>query len=315
MKYPFRKREGEVSPSDMSTSGNFARQFADIRAFIDRGIEVVCGESSPLVPPRLRDSMAYSLLAGGKRLRPALCLKGAELFGIEGERAFPLALSFEMIHTASLIHDDLPAMDDDVLRRGKATNHVLFGEATAILAGDALMALAFEYPLRELPEKGIAPERICSALSLMASALGPSGICGGQVLDMDGELLSEETPWRIARQKTAVLLSAAVTAGAILGGADEGAQASLRAYGNHLGTAFQIVDDILDVTSTAEELGKTPGKDAAQKKKTFVSVYGMEKALSLASEQTALAVAALENLPGDTAFFSGLADYLTERTF
>ena len=299
----------------MTTSESFARQFAEIRTFIDEGIEIFCAQPSPLVPSRLRDSMVYSLLAGGKRLRPALCLKGAELFGIARERALPLALSYEMIHTASLIHDDLPAMDDDVLRRGKATNHVLFGEATAILAGDALMALAFEYPLRELPEMGIAPERICSALSLMASALGPSGICGGQVLDMDGELLSEETPWRIARQKTAVLLSAAVTAGAILGGADEGAQASLRAYGNHLGTAFQIVDDILDVTSTAEELGKTPGKDAAQKKKTFVSVYGMEKALSLASEQTALAVAALENLPGDTAFFSGLADYLTERTF
>lgn len=299
----------------MAESGNFGRLFADIRTFIDKEIEAFCAQPFPLVPSRLMESMAYSLLAGGKRLRPALCLKGAELFGIVRERAFPLALSFEMIHTASLIHDDLPAMDDDVLRRGKATNHVLFGEATAILAGDALMALAFEYPLRELPGKGIDPDRICSALSLLATALGPSGICGGQVLDMDGELLSDETPWRIARQKTAVLLSASVTTGAILGGADEEARASLNAYGNHLGTAFQIVDDILDVTSTAEELGKTPGKDAAQNKKTFVAAYGMDKALSLAAEQTALAVTALENLPGDTAFFSGLADYLTERTF
>ena len=299
----------------MNTSESFARQFEEIRIFIDGEIEAFCARSTPLVPPRLRDSMAYSLLAGGKRLRPALCLKGAELFGIARERAFPLALSFEMIHTASLIHDDLPAMDDDVLRRGKATNHVLFGEATAILAGDALMALAFEHPLCELPGKGIDARRICSALLLLASALGPSGICGGQVLDMDGEIQSDESPWRIARQKTAVLLSASVTTGAIIGGADEEAQASLRAYGNHLGTAFQIVDDILDVTSTAEELGKTPGKDAAQNKKTFVTAYGMEKARPLAAEQTAMAVTALENLPGDTAFFSGLAEYLTERTF
>ena len=299
----------------MTDSGNFARQFSEIRTFIDGEIELFCSHRPPLVPAKLMDSMAYSLLAGGKRLRPALCLKGAELFGIHRERAFPLALSFEMIHTASLIHDDLPAMDDDVLRRGKATNHVLFGEATAILAGDALMALAFEYPLVRLPGKGIEAGRICSALSLLASALGPSGICGGQILDMEGEFLPEESPWMIARQKTAVLLSAAVVTGAILGGADEEAGASLAAYGNYLGTAFQIVDDILDVTSTAEELGKTPGKDAAQSKKTFVAFYGMERARSLAAEQTVLAVRALENLPGDTTFFSGLADYLTERTF
>ncbi len=299
----------------MTDPGNFARQFSEIRTFIDGEIEAFCSERPPLVPAKLGNSMAYSLSAGGKRLRPALCLKGAELFGIGWDRAFPLALSFEMIHTASLIHDDLPAMDDDVLRRGKPTNHVLFGEATAILAGDALMALAFEHPLSRLPGKGIEAARICSALSLLASALGPSGICGGQILDMEGEFLPEETPWRIARQKTAVLLSAAAVTGAILGGADEEARASLAAYGTYLGTAFQIVDDILDVTSTAEELGKTPGKDAAQSKKTFVAVYGLEKARSLAAEQTALAVRALGNLPGDTAFFSGLADYLTERTF
>ena len=299
----------------MRDSGNFTEEFSKIQAFIDGEIGIFCTSRPPLVPPGLMDSMAYSLAAGGKRLRPALCLKGAELFGISMERAFPLALSFEMIHTASLIHDDLPAMDDDVLRRGKATNHVLFGEATAILAGDALMALAFEYPLSRLPERGIEAGRICSALFLLASALGPSGICGGQVLDMGGEYLPEETPWRIARQKTAVLISAAAVTGAILGGADEQARASLSAYGNYLGTAFQIVDDILDVTSTPEELGKTPGKDAAQSKKTFVSVYGLEKARSLASEQNGLALRALENLSGDTSFFSGLADYLTERTF
>ena len=298
----------------MTDSENFVRQFSEIRAFIDGEIEAFCARRPTLVPEKLMDSMTYSLLAGGKRLRPALCLKGAELFGVPRERAIPLALSFEMIHTASLIHDDLPAMDDDVLRRGKPTNHVLFGEATAILAGDALMALAFEYPLSRLPGMGIEAGRICSALALLASALGPSGICGGQVLDMEAEFLPEEGPWRIARQKTAVLLSASAVTGAILGGADEEGRASLAAYGNYLGTAFQIVDDILDVTSTAEELGKTPGKDAAQSKKTFVAAYGMEKARSLAAEQTALAVRALENLPGDRAFFSGLADYLIERT-
>ena len=221
-----------------------------------------------------------------------------------------------MIHTASLIHDDLPAMDNDTLRRGKPTNHVLFGDALAILAGDALMAWAFEYPLAVLPDTGLPCDRICRSMHVLANALGPAGICGGQVLDTDGQSMddSPDFPWKVTRQKTAVLLRASILSGAILAGADGKSLAALGAYGDHLGSAFQIVDDILDVTSTAEELGKTPGKDESQNKRTFVAAYGLEKARELAARESRLASVALEGVRGDTAFFSDLSDYLCERT-
>jgi len=262
------------------------------------------------------DSMAYSLRAGGKRLRPVLCIKAGEIFGLEREKTVPLALALEMIHTASLIHDDLPAMDNDTLRRGKPTNHVLFGDALAILAGDALMAWAFEHPLSALPGMGLPSDRICSSMHVLANALGPAGICGGQVLDTDGQSMddSPDFPWKVTRQKTAVLLRASILSGAILAGADEESLTALGAYGDHLGSAFQIVDDILDVTSTAEELGKTPGKDESQNKRTFVAAYGLQKSRELASRESRLASAALEGVRGDTVFFSDLSEYLCERT-
>jgi geranylgeranyl diphosphate synthase type II len=188
--------------------GEFKLQYDRARVFIEESLEGLCSSPVSLVPPRLMESMAYSLRAGGKRLRPVLCIQAGETFGLDREKTVPLALALEMIHTASLIHDDLPAMDNDTLRRGKPTNHVLFGDALAILAGDALMAWAFEYPLAVLPDTGLPCDRICRSMHVLANALGPAGICGGQVLDTDGQSMddSPDFPWKVTRQKTAVLL-------------------------------------------------------------------------------------------------------------
>lgn len=294
---------------------DFAAVFAGTRAFVERGITDLCARRPEGTPERLMESMAYSLTAGGKRLRPVLTVQAAALFGMAREESLPMALALEMIHTASLIHDDLPAMDDDVLRRGKPTNHVRYGEAIAILAGDALMAWAFEYPLAELVRLAVPPDRICSALHVLANALGPSGICGGQVLDTDDEstIPSDEHPWAVAQQKTGALIRAAVLTGAILAGADSESLDGLARYGAHLGTAFQIEDDILDVTASSEALGKTPGKDEAQNKRTFVSLFGVDEARALAREESRKAVEALKTVRGDTFFFAALAESLVDR--
>ena len=295
---------------------SFQALFSEAGEFVEARLLELAEMLPAPAPRRLRESMMYSLTAGGKRLRPILCLKAAEVFGMSWEAALPLAVSFEMIHTASLIHDDLPAMDDDVLRRGKATNHVLFGESLAILAGDALMAWAFEYPLTALSRENVPAERICEAMRILANSLGPFGICGGQVLDTDPE--SKETgndfPFKVGAQKTAVLIAACVESGAVIGGADQAAASSFRMYGNHLGLAFQMVDDILDITSSAEELGKTPGKDVTQNKRTFVSLFGLEETRRLARIESEKGIHALRSIQGDTEFFAALSGYLMERT-
>ena len=296
--------------------GGFNIEYDEARHFIERELAELCSNPAPTIPKRLMDSMAYSLLAGGKRLRPVLCIKAGEIFGLHWKKTLPMALALEMIHTASLIHDDLPAMDDDTLRRGKATNHVLFGDGLAILAGDALMAWAFEHPLSTLMEIGLPGENICKAMLIMAQALGPSGICGGQTLDIDEMSMegSPDFPWKVARQKTAVLLRASILSGATLAGADDDSLKGLGAFGEHLGAAFQIVDDILDVTSTTEKLGKTPGKDQSQNKMTFVAAYGVEGARDLAKKESALAAESLAPVRGDTAFFGALPEILFGRT-
>ncbi|NLK19193.1 MAG: polyprenyl synthetase family protein [Synergistaceae bacterium] len=300
----------------MKSSADFRLEYDRAKNFFEEGLEKFCALPPGDVPPRLAEAMNYSLKAGGKRLRPALCIKSAEIFGLEGEKIMPMALALEMIHTASLIHDDLPAMDDDDLRRGKPTNHKLFGEGPAILAGDALMALAFEHPLEALPALGIPFDRVCGALLTLARALGPSGICGGQMLDIDTESMedSPDFPMKVAKQKTAVLIKASVLTGAIIAGADGGSLSALETYGEHLGIAFQVVDDILDVTAPAETLGKTPGKDREQNKRTFASVWGLEGAKQLAGRESGMAAHALEGVKGDTTFLRLLTDYLQDRT-
>ena len=209
------------------------------------------------IPPRLREAMEYSLLAGGKRLRPVICLTTAGMFGVPAQPVLPFACALEMIHTYSLIHDDLPCMDNDDLRRGRPTCHKAFDEATALLAGDALLTDAFWF----MTQAGcaLASDRVLAAVCEAALAAGGRGMAGGQMLDLQGSGTDLPSLRRLHALKTGALLRAACTTGALLGGADAHALAAVAAYGEHLGLAFQIVDDILDVVGDVQTLGKNPG--------------------------------------------------------
>lgn len=266
------------------------------------------------VPSELFESMEYSLRAGGKRLRPALCLAAAKRSGVDEKKAMPMALGLEMLHTATLIHDDLPCMDDDDMRRGKPSNHAKFGETLALLAGDALFVQSLEFPMANLT--GIEPKNVLRAMHIFAKAIGPSGVCGGQVLDIDAAKAAGEPDYvrRIAKLKTGALIQAAVLTGAALGGAKETLRVRYADYAAHLGSAFQIVDDILDVTSTAEELGKTPGKDERDGKLTHVTVYGIERAREMAAEESEAARAALDGVLPQDDFLMLLPEYLVHRS-
>jgi len=263
-------------------------------------------------PGTLRDAMNYSLTAGGKRLRPWLCIQSAALFG-ETERVLDFACAIEMIHTYSLIHDDLPAMDDDVLRRGRPTNHMVFGEAVAILAGDALLNGAYEVMARFAIER---PElRGLAAMEVMMRAAGASGMVAGQVGDIEFECKDkdEATLYYIHERKTAALIRASVLSGAVLRGASDADIEALSVYGDSLGLVFQIVDDMLDVTSDAATLGKTPGKDVQEGKQTFATVYGIDKSRRIAAEQTQAAMDALARFGTRAELLRGMAQYLLTR--
>ena len=283
---------------------------------VDKSIGDLCNSSPEGIPQRLWESMTYSLKAGGKRVRPVLCLLTGEACGASFQDLMPMAIACEMVHTASLIHDDLPPMDNDSLRRGKPTNHVVFGESLALLAGDALFLWAFDHALKELSKIGTFTAcSILEALGSLLKASGPFGICGGQVLDTDPESYGQEDkhPWEVARSKTAVLISSSVASGAILAGATFEERSAFADYGDHLGTAFQIVDDILDVTGRSSEIGKTPGKDQVQGKATFVSVYGLEKAAELASGETCRALEALALIERDISVLRAFPEILRQR--
>ena len=267
------------------------------------------------VPYRtLLQAMSYSLNAGGKRLRPALVLEFCRLCGGDEERALPAALSVELLHTYSLIHDDLPCMDNDDLRRGKPTNHKVFGECTAILAGDALQALAFQMVL----DSPLSDRRTLRCARLLARAAGPEGICGGQQMDLEweGRALSEEELLQIHLHKTAALIRAACLMGVAAAGGMPEQEEAAAAFADHLGLAFQIRDDILDVTSTEEELGKPIGSDAANEKTTYVTLYGPDRCEELVLEHTRAARQALEQTewPGDPGFLLWLAEELACRS-
>ena len=233
-------------------------------------------EASP--PEKLHKAMRYSLLAGGKRLRPALVLVSGEALGAKTEDLMPAACAIEMIHTYSLIHDDLPAMDNDDLRRGRPTCHRAFDEATAILAGDALLTQAFRVLSADAP--GRSAERQLRVIREVATAAGTiDGMIGGQMADIEheGTLIDEATLEYIHRSKTGALITAPAVVGGIIAGANEPELDKLRAYGQRIGLAFQIADDILDVTSTSEQLGKTAGKDLAAHKATYPALHGVEQ--------------------------------------
>lgn len=245
------------------------------KQLVDKALD----QSLPIAQPeKIYEAMRYSLLAGGKRLRPILCLATCELIGGTPEMAIPTACALEMIHTMSLIHDDLPAMDNDDYRRGKLTNHKVFGEDIAILAGDGLLAYAFEYVATQT--KNVPADRLLRVIARLGKTVGAEGLVGGQVLDLESEGktdISAETLTFIHTHKTGALLEASVVSGGILAGAAPEDIAKLSKYAQNIGLAFQIIDDILDVTATAEQLGKTVGKDLQAQKATYPSLWGIEK--------------------------------------
>lgn len=263
-------------------------------------------------PSALREAMAYSLEAGGKRIRPALCMATASLCGLSEDLVLPFAAAIEMLHTYSLIHDDLPAMDNDDFRRGKPSNHKKFGEATAILAGDALLtdafALIFTTPLPAAP--------VLAAAADFAAAAGSAGMVGGQLLDMSYTGRNDINIDAIAQMqalKTGAILRSACTCGALLAQAPPALLAAVSQYGTALGKAFQIADDILDITGEEELLGKPVGSDSASGKNTYPSRIGLDESRRIAREEAEKARAALKDFP-EASFLAGLADYVIERS-
>lgn len=266
------------------------------------------------LPPRLKESMLYSLQAGGKRLRPVLCMSTAAMCGLAPEKVLPFAGAIEMVHTYSLIHDDLPAMDDDDLRRGKPSNHKAFDEATAILAGDGLLTDAF-YVMSGLD---LPADRVLAALREFALAAGSSGMVGGQEWDMiftGMDSISLDQLRLMHAMKTGAILRASCVCGALLAGADDDALKAIGDFGAALGVAFQIADDILDVVSDTETLGKPAGSDEEQGKNTYPKLVGLEKSRELARGYADSAQAALSRFAGqEAAFLAALADYTVNRT-
>jgi geranylgeranyl diphosphate synthase type II len=263
------------------------------------------------------EAMRYSLFAGGKRIRPVLCLAAAEAVDSGDQirqRTLPVACALECIHTYSLIHDDLPAMDNDDLRRGKPTNHTVFGEAAAILAGDGLLTFAFDLLSGAASAAIPDPARI-RIIGTIARAAGPLGMVGGQSLDMihEGQQVSYEELRRIHRSKTGALITASVACGAIVAGGGEEQEAALQTYGDHIGLAFQIVDDLLDVEATTAELGKSAGSDAKADKVTYPSLFGIQTSRTMAQEAAQAAVAALAPLNRQADPLRALARYIVDR--
>lgn len=271
---------------------NFLDYVAEQQQIVDSALErLIPGEQQP--PEIIHRAMRYSLFAGGKRVRPLLCLSAARTVSETAPGAEVAACALECIHTYSLIHDDLPALDNDDFRRGRPTCHKQFGEAMAILTGDALLTIAFQL-LSEVP--GVADDRKVRLIAELSSAAGTvGGMIGGQVADLEGERQppTAELLDRIHRAKTGALLRASVRMGAICAGAAESELAALTCYGEHIGLAFQIVDDILDVEQSSEALGKTAGKDAQQHKITFPAVYGLPESHRMAEQECESACRAL----------------------
>ncbi len=265
-------------------------------------------------PPQVHEAMRHSLFAGGKRLRPILVFAGAEVTGMAAAAVLPAACAVELIHTYSLIHDDLPAMDNSATRRGRPTCHVLYGEAIAVLAGDALHALAFEL-LAQNAEVGVPPSHVVTAITEVTRSIGTRGMVGGQVLDLLASRgsVAEADVRTIHRLKTGSLIRACVRLGGILGGASREDLEALTEYGEHVGLAFQIVDDILDVVGEEAKLGKGTGSDAAHAKVTFPAVFGLADSRRLAQEATGRAIQALAPLGTRGGWLADLASFLSSR--
>jgi geranylgeranyl diphosphate synthase, type II len=262
----------------------------------------------------LEEAMRYSMLAGGKRVRPTLCMEVAWVYGKDPAHVLPSAAAIELIHTYSLIHDDLPAMDDDDFRRGRPTAHKKFGEAMAILAGDAFFGEALTLIT---VHQGGGCEQVLEVVRELAGSTGVNGMVGGQIMDMDqtgvGGRVDLATLHMIHKYKTGALIKSSARIGAILAGADETGQDAVSEYASELGLCFQIVDDVLNATSTSEELGKSAGSDAEQGKATFVGVYGLEGARREADKAVERSLAALSRVDGDTSGLRELAFFVRHR--
>ena len=290
----------------------------NLREYLAQQQRLVDAELDRLVPPEttppetIHRAMRYSLFAGGKRIRPILCIEAARTIADECSGILAAACSLEMIHTYSLIHDDLPALDNDDYRRGKLTNHKVFGDAMAILAGDSLLTLAFQV-LAQLDAPDYTKTRLMAELAVASGTVG--GMIGGQVADLEGEGQPPDAQLleTIHRAKTGALLRASLRMGAMAAGSSVAQYQALSAYGEHVGLAFQIVDDILDVEESSETLGKTAGKDAAQHKITFPAVYGLETSRRMAQEECERAHAVLGPFGGRALRLHELADLIVHR--
>src|SRR5436190_3585326 len=298
---------------NLTTMATLDEFIEDVKRRTDEALDRLVPAAS-VEPTRLHEAVRWSLFAGGKRIRPVIVFAAGQTFGVSFDQLEATAAAVEMIHTYSLIHDDLPAMDDDDLRRGKATCHKQFGEATAILAGDVLQTLAF---------KSIAEDTTLSAdiralvISNIATGAGtPAGMVSGQQLDLEGEGRSSDIDdvEQIHRQKTAALILAAAASGAIIGGASETELSSIKSYFQKLGLLFQITDDLLDVTQATETLGKTAGKDASAEKATYPSLIGIDATRALANRMRQDAVDILSTFNRNTDILNSLAGMIADRT-
>jgi len=284
---------------------------------IESALKAACISEFPQTD-KICESMDYSLMAGGKRIRPVLCIAACEMFGGEQEVAMPTAVALEMIHTMSLIHDDLPSMDDDDLRRGKPTNHIVYGEDVAILAGDALLSTSFQHVAQNTP-RSVDLDRILDVIIRLGKSVGPVGLAGGQVMDLEcegrgeGAVSLEDLTW-IHTHKTATLLQVAVASGAILGGATKEEVKACEKFALNIGLAFQVADDILDVTASTEDLGKTAAKDLDADKTTYPKLLGLEESKVEARRLIDEAKESLEPFGDKAAPLLGIADYIIERS-
>lgn len=294
-------------------SFDLARYLDSRRALVDAALDTVLPPESA-TPTTVHRSMRYSVLAPGKRLRPILVIAGAEAVGGDAATVMDTACALELIHAYSLIHDDLPAMDDDDYRRGRLTNHKVFGDAIAILAGDALLTLAFQLIAGNAARMS-DPRLVAQVISDVADAAGTNGMVGGQVVDIEseGKAITSETLELIHLKKTAALIRGSLRVGAMLGGGSDAAVAAITRAGDRLGLAFQIVDDILDVEGNLAELGKTAGSDVRKKKATYPAIHGLETSHVKARELIADAVAALTPLGPAAEPIRALAHFVIER--
>ncbi len=293
-----------------NSNSDFEKYLRETKTIVEEALDFSLGPEKPDI---LRESMRYSLLAGGKRIRPILCLASCSLAGGDPKLAIPTAVAIEMIHTMSLIHDDLPAMDNDDLRRGRPTNHKVYGDALAILSGDALLTRAFE--MVSLRSPGVQPERLIKVVGELSLVAGAPGLVGGQVVDLEceGKQVDLETLEYIHLHKTGALLKACVRTGAMIAGAEENLLDSLTTYAEGIGLAFQIIDDILDLTSSSETLGKTAGKDLLADKTTYPKLLGMEESKNRALKLVENAKQAIRPWGKDANHLLSLADFITNR--